>query len=93
MGQQIIVGITVGLTIAGISALVGYLVSHGYNLRNQKLVTDKLNEHSTSIAQHLDQLTMHMADNDAHWTTRERDALTKQIDRIDENVQTLLGRP
>lgn len=92
MQQQIVAGVVVGLIVAGFSGLMGYLVSHGYNLRNQKVVTDKLSEHTTQISEYRAILDGHMTDSDAHWTPRERDALTKQIDRIDGNVQKLLER-
>lgn len=93
MTQQIIIGLTVGIGVAAFSGLVGYLVSHGYNLRNQKAVSDKLNEHTTQISENKAILDEHMANEDAHWTKRERDGLTSQIDRIDANVQRLLERP
>lgn len=80
------------LAAMAVSGLVAYLISHGYNMRNNQAIVDKQSEHSTLIKEHADKLNKHMDDNDAHWTSRERESLTKQIDRIEDGVQKLLSR-
>ena len=92
MGQQIIVGVIIGLVMAAVAGLVAYFTSRGYNMKSQEAVTDKLNEHATMIAHQQTRLNEHMSNSDAHWTPRERDALTEQISRIEDGVQTLLKR-
>ena len=76
------------LVLAAISAFVAFLVSWGWSKRAMQDIEKQIDKHANYHKEHY----THAADTDAHWTPRERDALTRQIDRIEKGVSQLLQR-
>lgn len=52
----------------------------------RKMVEDTLKRYADHHAEHFD----HAADHEIHWTERERETQTKQLDRIEELIKELL---
>lgn len=81
--------------IAGLTALISAAVAWGLNLGWRESVDKKLEKHDKWHAEHFD----HKDDEDAHFTKRERDDLTKwregqdrKLDEIHKAIQDLTQR-
>lgn len=69
-------------------ALGGILITWGYQKRRFE---DSDVRHTSHTAKH-ELHFRHEGDGDKHWTRRERDELSKTLNRMDENIQELLRR-
>lgn len=76
------------LIIAGISSLMSFAVSWGYNRATMDGVNKTIDKHGSYHSEHY----AHATNTDMHWTRRERDELTKRIDEIADDLKELLRR-
>lgn len=79
-----------GVIISLIAAFAALIRSYSENLGEvrawRKMVEDQLDHHAAHHKEHY----RHMTNSDVHWTERERDAQSKQLERIEELIKDLL---
>lgn len=78
----------VGVILTAIGGVIGFSILWGKMTNRIDNVELKQGEHSRHHEDHYN----HAAKADVHWTTRERNELTKTLDRIEAQTTELLRR-
>lgn len=74
---------TVATVIASILSVAALIRSYGED-------RGVIREWRASVDSDLEQLKHHISDRDMHWTSREREAQSKQLDRIEELIKEFM---
>lgn len=73
--------------LAALTSIVLIAVHWGYFKKQIEGVLETVKRHEKILSKHEE----HFSDMEVHWTSRERDAQVKQLDRIEELLRDLLA--
>lgn len=81
----------VGLLVSVLFSLAAFIRSYSEDLGGRREWRQNVDNALKKYDAHYHEYIQHTRDTEVHWTTREREAVSKQLDRIEELIQELLA--